>query len=180
MVEPSDTATSRCTGARRRNGAARSMSRVALGAGDASVPPGVGAEGVPAVRTDVQADPRSARPIAADHRRAFRIRVRAVIGAGQSTGASTKSRASGGPGSLRPRGTSEVGGSVPDAADRLDQRLVLGAELGPEPADVHVDRPGAPVELVSPDLAQERGAREHPARPRGEEPEQLELLVREV
>jgi len=33
--------------------------------------------------------------------------------------------------------------------------LVLGSELGSEPSDVHVDRPGASVEVVAPDAVQE-------------------------
>jgi len=58
--------------------------------------------------------------------------------------------------------------------------LVLGSELGPEPPDVDVHGPGAAVEVVAPHLAQEGRAGEHAPRVGGEEPEELELLEREV
>ena len=57
---------------------------------------------------------------------------------------------------------------------------MLGAELGPQPADVDVDRAGAAEVVVAPDLLQQLGAREHAAGVLGDELEQLELLVREV
>ena len=51
-----------------------------------------------------------------------------------------------------------VGGPVADAPNGLDQVLVLGAELGPQPPDVHVHGARAAVEVVAPDLAQQRRA----------------------
>ena len=45
---------------------------------------------------------------------------------------------------------------VADRPHGLDQVLVLGAELGPQPPDVHVHGPGASVEVVAPHLAKER------------------------
>src|SRR5215216_5819970 len=44
---------------------------------------------------------------------------------------------------------------VADVADRADQRLVLGAELGPEPPHVDVDGAGATEVVVAPDLLQQ-------------------------
>src|SRR5436309_3197748 len=41
---------------------------------------------------------------------------------------------------------------VADVAHGADQGLVLGAELGPEPPDVHVDGAGAAEVVVAPDL----------------------------
>src|SRR4029450_8482907 len=65
-------------------------------------------------------------------------------------------------------------------ADGGDHRLVLGAELGAEAADVHVDGAGAAEEVVAPDLLEELGPGRDPARAGGQEPQQLELLVGEV
>jgi hypothetical protein len=45
--------------------------------------------------------------------------------------------------------------AVPDVADRTDQGLVLGAELGSQPAHVHVDSPGAAEVVVAPHLLQQ-------------------------
>ncbi len=51
--------------------------------------------------------------------------------------------------------------AISDVSYRADVRLVLDAELGPQPAYVDVDRPGAAVIVVAPDLLQQLGAREH-------------------
>src|SRR5690606_9201440 len=59
-------------------------------------------------------------------------------------------------------------------------RLVFAAELGAQPSHVHVDGAGAAEEVVTPDLLEQLGAGEHPARVLGEVLEQLELLVGEV
>ena len=69
---------------------------------------------------------------------------------------------------------------VADATDGGDHRLVLGAELGPEAADVDVHGAGAAEEVVAPDLLEELGPGRDPARPGGQEPQQLELLVGQV
>ncbi len=69
---------------------------------------------------------------------------------------------------------------VADVADGADQRLVLDAELGAQPADVDVDGAGAAEVVVAPDLLQQLVPGEDPARVLGEELEQLELLVGEV
>ena len=69
---------------------------------------------------------------------------------------------------------------VADVADGADQRLVLDAELGPQPADVDVDRAGAAEVVVAPDLLQQLRAGEDPARVLGQVLQQLELLVGEV
>src|SRR5215203_690160 len=69
---------------------------------------------------------------------------------------------------------------VTDVADGADQRLVLGAELGPQPADVDVDRARATEVVVAPDLLQQLRAGEHPAGVLRQVLQQLELLVREV
>src|SRR5829696_4624890 len=69
---------------------------------------------------------------------------------------------------------------VADATDGGDHRLVLGAELGPEAADVDVHGAGAAEEVVAPDLLEELGPSRDPARPGGQEPQQLELLVGQV
>src|SRR5688572_9049081 len=53
---------------------------------------------------------------------------------------------------------------VADLAHRADHRLVLRAELGAQPPDVYVDRPGAAEVVVAPDLAQQLVAGEDPAR----------------
>ena len=57
---------------------------------------------------------------------------------------------------------------------------MLGAELGPQPAHVDVDRAGATEVVVAPDLLEQLRAGEDPARVLREELEQLELLEREV
>ena len=69
---------------------------------------------------------------------------------------------------------------VADVADGADHRLVLGAELGAQPPHVDVDGAGAAEVVVAPDLLQQLGAGEDPARVLGEVLEQLELLVGEV
>src|SRR5215510_9218473 len=62
----------------------------------------------------------------------------------------------------------------------LDEPGPFLAELGPEPADVHVDGPGPAVVLVAPDTGQQLLPREHLPRVRREEPQQLVLHVRQV
>ena len=57
---------------------------------------------------------------------------------------------------------------------------MLGAELGPQPPHVHVDRAGAAEVVVAPDLLHQVRAGEDPARVLGQELQQLELLVGEV
>src|SRR5438093_3266040 len=52
---------------------------------------------------------------------------------------------------------SGLGRSVAHATNRLDDRLVLGTELGSEATDVHVDRPGAAVAVVAPHLSEQLG-----------------------
>src|SRR6202035_5834301 len=64
--------------------------------------------------------------------------------------------------------------------DGPDQRLVLRAELGAQPADVHVYRPRAAEVVVAPHLLQQVRPGEHPPWVLCEELEQLELLEREV
>ena len=88
---------------------------------------------------------------------------------------------------LRPRRTSAavsrgaVGDeAVADVADRADQRLVLAAELGAQPAHVDVDGAGAAEVVVAPDLLEQLRAGEDAARVLGQELHQLELLVGEV
>src|SRR6478609_1500293 len=73
-----------------------------------------------------------------------------------------------------PAGAHEL---VADVAHGADHLLVLGAQLRPETADVHVDGAGAAEEVVAPDLLEQLGAGEDPARVLGEVLEQLELLV---
>src|SRR5947208_4338210 len=68
-----------------------------------------------------------------------------------------------------------LGRPVAHAADRLDQPLVLGAELRPKPADVDVHGPGTAVEVVAPYLLEQRASGEHPLRPLDQESKQLEL-----
>ena len=70
--------------------------------------------------------------------------------------------------------------AVADRAHRLDQVRMLLAELGPQPPDVHVDRPRAAVVLVTPDPAEQRLAGEDLGRVAGEEAEQLVLHVGQV
>ena len=70
--------------------------------------------------------------------------------------------------------------AVADVAHRADEHLVLGAELGPQPADVDVDGARAAVVVVAPDLLEQLGAGEDPARVLGEVLEELELLVGQV
>src|SRR5262245_49401893 len=74
----------------------------------------------------------------------------------------------------------DVRGPVADAADRLDQVLVRRAELGAQAPDVDVHRPGAAVEVVAPDLPHEGRPGEDAPRVLGQEPQQLELLERQV
>src|SRR5690242_19802930 len=69
---------------------------------------------------------------------------------------------------------------VAHVAYRTDQRLVLGAELGPQPPHVHVHRPGAAEVVIAPHLLQQVGPGEDPAGMLCEEFQQLELLEREI
>src|SRR5215467_10766926 len=69
---------------------------------------------------------------------------------------------------------------VADVADRADQRLVLRAKLGTEPAHMDVDRPRAAEVVISPHLLQQLGPGEHVPRVLGEELQQLELLECQV
>src|SRR5437867_6518571 len=73
-----------------------------------------------------------------------------------------------------------VAGAVADAAYGLDQVLVLGSELGAQAPHVDIDRAGASVEVVAPDLAEQPGTRIDPPGVLRQEPEQLELLQRQV
>ena len=57
---------------------------------------------------------------------------------------------------------------------------MLGAELGPQPPDVHVHRASAAEVVVSPDLLQQLGPGEDPAGMLGKELEQLEFLEGQV
>src|SRR4051794_38065151 len=79
-------------------------------------------------------------------------------------------------------GALPAGGHEPVAhvADRADLLLELGAELGAQPPDVDVDRAGAAVVVIAPDLLQQLGASEDPAGVLREVLQQLELLVGEV
>jgi hypothetical protein len=63
---------------------------------------------------------------------------------------------------------------------RADLLVELRSELRAQPAHVDVDRAGAPVVVVAPDLLQQLGPGEHPARVLGEVLQQLELLVGQV
>src|SRR5439155_11336146 len=83
-------------------------------------------------------------------------------------------------GGVRPRLLRNVRSAVADAADGLDQVLVLGTELRPEPADVDVDGSRPAVEVVAPHLSEECAAGEHAAGVLRQELQQFELLVREV
>lgn len=69
---------------------------------------------------------------------------------------------------------------VTDVADRADQRLVLGAELGAEPPDVDVHGAGAAEVVVPPDLLEELGAREDPAGVLRQVLQKLELLEGQI
>src|SRR5439155_9905304 len=69
---------------------------------------------------------------------------------------------------------------VADVAHGPDRGLVLGTQLGPQPADVDVDRARAAVVVVAPDLLQQLGAGEDPAGVLREELDQLELLEGQV
>src|SRR5215204_6901305 len=53
---------------------------------------------------------------------------------------------------------------VPDVANGANDRLVLGAELGAQPPHVYVHSARAAVIVVSPDIAQQLLAAEHPPR----------------
>ena len=69
---------------------------------------------------------------------------------------------------------------VAHVADGPDQGLVLGAELGPQAAHVHVHRAGTAEVVVTPDLLEQMGPGEHPPWMLGEELQQLELLERQI
>src|SRR5687768_1180273 len=77
-------------------------------------------------------------------------------------------------------GVARLAEAVADRAHGLDERRVLLAELGPQAADVDVDRPRPAVVLVTPHAAEQDLAREHLAWVRGEELQQLVLHEREV
>src|SRR5918996_6424567 len=70
--------------------------------------------------------------------------------------------------------------SVPHAANRLDQMLELRTELRAQPANVHVHGPGSAVEVVTPHLSEQPGPGQDAAGSFGQEPKELELLVRQV
>src|SRR6201992_1574102 len=70
--------------------------------------------------------------------------------------------------------------TVADVTDGADQGLVLGAQLGPQPPDMHVHRAGAAEVVIDPDLLQQVGAGENAARVLGQKLQQLEFLDREV
>jgi hypothetical protein len=69
---------------------------------------------------------------------------------------------------------------VADVAHGADQGLVLGAQLGPQPPDVDINRARAAEVVVAPDLLQQLRAGENPAGMLGEELEQFEFLEGEV
>src|ERR1022692_1019904 len=86
-------------------------------------------------------------------------------------------------GIAHPAGISLVLGrdkTVPDVADGSDQQLVLDAELGPQPADMHIDRAGAAEVVVAPYFLEQLRPGEHPGRVLGEELQQLEFLEGQV
>ena len=58
-------------------------------------------------------------------------------------------------------------------------RRGVALDLGAEPLDVHVERLGVAEVVRAPDPVDEHVAREHPARVRQQELEQLELLERQ-
>ncbi len=70
--------------------------------------------------------------------------------------------------------------TVAHVAHGTDQRLMLGAQLGPQPPDVHVHRAGPAEVVVAPDLLQQMRPGEHPAGMLGEELQQFELLEGQV
>src|SRR5262249_28123624 len=80
-------------------------------------------------------------------------------------------------GSNAPTGLTKT---VSDRANGLNQVGLLFAELGPQPADMNVDRACPAVVLVAPHPAQQRLAREDLAGMDGEELQQLVLHVRQV
>ena len=69
---------------------------------------------------------------------------------------------------------------VTNVADGANQRLVLGAELGAQPPDVHINRAGAAEVVIAPDLLEQLGPGEDPGRVLGQELQQLEFLERQV
>src|SRR5690606_20606496 len=73
-----------------------------------------------------------------------------------------------------------TGEAVADIADRADERLPLGTELGPQPPDVHIHRAGAAVVVHPPHLLEQLLARHHSAAVLHEVLEQLELLEGQV
>src|SRR5262245_11202918 len=70
--------------------------------------------------------------------------------------------------------------AVADVADSPDQLLVLGPELGSQPAHVDIDGPSPTEVVVTPDLLQELVSGEDAPGVLGEVLEQLELLEGEV
>src|SRR5699024_5966870 len=66
---------------------------------------------------------------------------------------------------------------VPDVTDGPDQRLVIGAEFGPQPTHVHVDGAGGTEVVVPAPPLEEPGARQRPAGVPALVLEQLDLLV---
>src|SRR6195952_1846417 len=65
---------------------------------------------------------------------------------------------------------------VPDPAHRVDEaRLALGLGLAPQVADVDLEGVAGGREVVAPDLLEDAGARQDPARVRDEQLEQREL-----
>src|ERR1019366_9005500 len=59
--------------------------------------------------------------------------------------------------------------AIAHVADGADQGLVLRAELGAQPAHMHVDGAGAAEVVVAPHLLEQLGPAEYPARRLGEE-----------
>jgi len=60
---------------------------------------------------------------------------------------------------------------------RLDESVAGAFNLAAEAADMHVNRPGAAIEVVAPDVAQESLASAHHVTVREEEAQEFILLV---
>ena len=79
-----------------------------------------------------------------------------------------------------PSGLGRCHGHVADAADGLDHRLVLGAELGAQSPHVDVDRADAAVAVIAPHLVHEPGTAERPTGVLHQEVQQFELGQRQT
>ena len=117
----------------------------------------------PSASSAASASVRDRRVVARSARLARRV-ARRRYGARDHAGSTTRAVMAR---SSAPAGPGRPDELVADVAHGADQLLVLGAELRAQPPHVHVDGAGAAEVVVAPDLLQQLGPGEDPARRAG-------------